>query len=164
MTITSLLMCRNSGKYWLQNPGSFYSQPSCFKLIPLYACVMNTVAHYLYPESPWIYKKIPICYKYEKSRKKLIVMIFLLLLSFPQHQDLDKLSRSFSTDVSEGKISPREFYSSLATIKALLFCSSCCLWLLRREFMYSFLYLDNVFFACASAQEKGWLIFYEGKG
>lgn len=70
MTTTSLLMCRNSGKYWLQNPGSFYSQPSCFKLIPLYACVMNTVAHYLYPEAPWIYKKIPICYKYEKSRKK----------------------------------------------------------------------------------------------
>lgn len=79
----------------------------------------------------------------------LIVVIFLLLLPFPQHQDLeDELSRSFSIDISEGQISSREFYSSLAAIKALLFCSSCCLWLLQGEFMRSFLYLDHVFFAC----------------
>lgn len=126
-----------------------------------------------------IQKKTPYAANIRVTELSLVTVVFLLLPPpFAEHQDLeDKLSRYFVIDLSGGKRSPRAFHSLLGCLKR----SVCELELLRLLLGLRFSaprvvcgfcrghscalfpIFGWVFLCLYFTQERGWLIFYQGK-
>lgn len=136
---------------------------------------MNAVAHYLVPVTPLTYRKNPICYKYMGNINKFDHCFFCC---YHLHLQNIKMWRTNSAGVLSFTLRGKRSHSLLGFINDSLCKLEILRLLLRLCFSAShvvcgfyrgsscgfFPVFGQGFLCLYFPQEKGWLIFYQGKG